>query len=661
MSTAHPHLFRRISTYHWRRRLPPPLARLLERSHLALSLRTDKHDEACRLARRLSVAVDRLADQIAAVPPGIAPSRTQIHSALQTAYAEILRGSGDRLGKARTDSRTGDGIDGPLAEPVNGGAGNHLDAAAASAGRGDGGILRQIEDSRTAAALRSARYCGRGTPIPALNIKSDDGPIESDELRMIAHRSLSQRTLAAAAPLTASDRIARELNAFAARRIEEVGREFIRRHARQHARAAKTERDWHLSLRYFVELIGNLQFSEITEMDVDRFRQKLAEVPALFGKGTYAGLSALEATKKLVRLQAELTPVRSGRALQTRRDDGLIGEARALRLTATLKMKTVNKHLSFFTTLWKSRGVPMPLRKNNPFVGSLYTKRELMAERASGGVRSGYTAAELQRLFQSPVWRGCASLTRRAQPGTFIYPDARFWCPLIALLAGMRREEICQLKGDDFDWYGDIFFVRIQPTEGRRVKSASSMRDIPIHSELIRIGLPEFVAYRRSGFLFPELVPTRFAGVRGDSLGKWFHRYRRSAVVGLCRQETDFHSFRRTFTQMLRAAGVPLDHIKPITGHQETDMTLLHYAPAFSLQQKLEVIEKLSAGMSFERLFSHLYGRMPELVQRLSDAAATSTPNAAGRHNGRKPAACPPAAGSLSRDTLAGQPPTRRT
>jgi integrase len=103
--------------------------------------------------------------------------------------------------------------------------------------------------------------------------------------------------------------------------------------------------------------------------------------------------------------------------------------------------------------------------------------------------------------------------------------------PLIAVFTGMRREEVCALKGRDFDEHDGIWIVRVQPTEGRRLKSIASRRDIPIHSELIKIGLREYVAYRGRGFLFPELVPSKVDGARGNPLGRWFHHYWRRIGV----------------------------------------------------------------------------------------------------------------------------------
>jgi hypothetical protein len=37
----------------------------------------------------------------------------------------------------------------------------------------------------------------------------------------------------------------------------------------------------------------------------------------------------------------------------------------------------------------------------------------------------------------------------RAEPGSLIIRDERFWLPLIAVFSGMRQEEICQLHVED--------------------------------------------------------------------------------------------------------------------------------------------------------------------------------------------------------------------
>jgi hypothetical protein len=95
-----------------------------------------------------------------------------------------------------------------------------------------------------------------------------------------------------------------------------------------------------------------------------------------------------------------------------------------------------------------------------------------------------FSIEEMRRLFASPVFVENA----RPQGGR---GEAAFWFPLIALFSGARRTEIAQLKvgdvrqGEAGIWYFDF------TSEGadQNLKTASSARSVPIHSELIRLGL----------------------------------------------------------------------------------------------------------------------------------------------------------------------------
>src|SRR5439155_14721701 len=75
--------------------------------------------------------------------------------------------------------------------------------------------------------------------------------------------------------------------------------------------------------------------------------------------------------------------------------------------------------------------------------------------------------------------------------------EAAFWFPLIALLSGMRLEEIAGLRIHDLrqDEETRRWFFDVHPHGGRSVKTASSIRTVPVHPELERIGL---LLYRQS-------------------------------------------------------------------------------------------------------------------------------------------------------------------
>ncbi|WP_181708284.1 hypothetical protein [Chthonobacter rhizosphaerae] len=95
-----------------------------------------------------------------------------------------------------------------------------------------------------------------------------------------------------------------------------------------------------------------------------------------------------------------------------------------------------------------------------------------------------FSADELRKLFASPVFvHGTRPLGGRG--------EAAYWLPLIALYSGARRTEIAQLRirdlrqGENGIWFFDF------TDEGHEqsLKTASSVRSVPVHRELIRLGL----------------------------------------------------------------------------------------------------------------------------------------------------------------------------
>jgi hypothetical protein len=76
--------------------------------------------------------------------------------------------------------------------------------------------------------------------------------------------------------------------------------------------------------------------------------------------------------------------------------------------------------------------------------------------------------------------------------------EAAFWLPLLALYSGARLNELAPLTVRDVkrdEPSGLHYMTVIEDTEGgRTVKTEGSLRAVPIHPELIRIGILEFVA-----------------------------------------------------------------------------------------------------------------------------------------------------------------------
>ena len=125
---------------------------------------------------------------------------------------------------------------------------------------------------------------------------------------------------------------------------------------------------------------------------------------------------------------------------------------------------------SFFNWL-----VKQGYREDNPFSG--VAPRRVHSARSE---RSPFTDGDLKLLFGTVVYT------------SKIYAhDWQYWLPLLGLYTGARIEELCQLKGQDFKVIDGCHYISIHG-EGdveNRVKTPSSIRKIPLHNELISLGL----------------------------------------------------------------------------------------------------------------------------------------------------------------------------
>jgi len=117
---------------------------------------------------------------------------------------------------------------------------------------------------------------------------------------------------------------------------------------------------------------------------------------------------------------------------------------------------------------------------------------------------------------------------------------------------------------------GVHFMAVIEENEtGRSVKTENSIRAIPLHPELLRIGFSKFISHRReadgqAARLFPD-IKQNSKGNYGAAFSQWFGRHKRS--LGIDNNSSVFHSFRHGFKDALRAAGVNEDINDALTGH----------------------------------------------------------------------------------------------
>ena len=218
--------------------------------------------------------------------------------------------------------------------------------------------------------------------------------------------------------------------------------------------------------------------------------------------------------------------------------------------------------------------------------------------------RFPFSPAQLKKIFNAPLYRGCVDGERNYfLPGSEHPQNARFWIPLIALHTGMRLNEICQLDVTDLRAIDGIqcFVVSEESLIGstdKQLKTRTSERIIPVHPKLIEFGLLHFVEKRRrtgETKLFGEIAPGP-RGVRAVAFSKWFTQFMRKAGAAL--ERTCFHSFRHNFRDELRAARVNHDVALAIggwtTGTSSKGNASENYGRGYSARVLYEAMAQLS-------------------------------------------------------------------
>jgi integrase len=218
---------------------------------------------------------------------------------------------------------------------------------------------------------------------------------------------------------------------------------------------------------------------------------------------------------------------------------------------------------------------------DNPFDG--------MKAKVAGSSYQPFTVAELQTLFDD--------LLRDVQPKKHTPDTALPWVALIALYTGARLEEIAQLTTADVREEGangaTVTIIDVHNGGENKLKNESAPRLIPVHSELVRLGLLEYVKALKPGPLFPGLTRRESKGGKiGARVGELFRK--RLVALGIKRKRLCFHSFRHTVTGRLDAAGVPQSDAARVLGHTVAGMSYGTYSQAGpGLKRVAAVVEEI--------------------------------------------------------------------
>lgn len=213
---------------------------------------------------------------------------------------------------------------------------------------------------------------------------------------------------------------------------------------------------------------------------------------------------------------------------------------------------------------------------DNPFDGIAAPKPRKADPRKA---RRDFSSAEVQRFLDLPAFTGAQAArgSGSSRPGNVRIRDHRFWVPLICFFSGMRLNEACGLAIADMKEENSIAFFHVRDEfENQSLKANASRRKVPIHHELVRLGLIQDVRHwKASGRqrLFPELKADA-KGYYSHGPSKLFNRWAKSVADS----DPDdpgalvFHSSRHTVVTRLRAAHIRQDVSQEIVGHEAGDV-----------------------------------------------------------------------------------------
>ncbi len=193
-----------------------------------------------------------------------------------------------------------------------------------------------------------------------------------------------------------------------------------------------------------------------------------------------------------------------------------------------------------------------------------------------------FKLVEVQKIFQPALYVKNMKL-----------PDF-YWGPLIGLFTGARAEEIASLNLDQVYSERGIWIIDI--LDG---KTENAVRKVPIHAELLALGLVDYVhCLRKAGYkkLFPHLQK----GKNGykKNMCRTFGDYLDLPEVNIVDPLKVFHSFRHTVVTKLTGAGVNEGLKRAMVGHDIDTRTSSHddytHLDALTIENLQTAINKLN-------------------------------------------------------------------
>ena len=323
---------------------------------------------------------------------------------------------------------------------------------------------------------------------------------------------------------------------------------------------SNAKKDLRATIRAFVELNGDLPIGAYTKDHMRAFKRALKEMPINATK-LYPGITMPQ-------------------VLKASEGDG----------KPRLKVPSINNKLSIISKFgnW--------LEENVEGARADVFKTTLMARNKHEPMLP-FSPEQMRQILNANAFVGAKSSQDYSSAGSFKFRDWHFWIPQIAAFTGARLNELAQLRITDIKQEDGIWIFDITDEgDDTSLKTKESKRRIPIHPQLIELGILEYrdaAVAKGWEWLFQSIKPD-INGRRSTRAGGWFRKFlTRIGVKG--DERGGAHRFRHTLADRLRAAGVDEYDIGMVFGHKvDIARMTTKYGRTVSgtLQQRFDILSK---------------------------------------------------------------------
>lgn len=171
-----------------------------------------------------------------------------------------------------------------------------------------------------------------------------------------------------------------------------------------------------------------------------------------------------------------------------------------------------------------------------------------------------------------------------------------YWLPLLGLYMGARLGELSQLRLQDVYREDGTWLVDFNEDEDKTLKTINSIRKVPVHKTLVRLGFIRYIEHLKAlykadklhtNLIFPDLIKGRDG--YGHNTAKSFDRYLKSLDIKA--DGKSFHSLRHTFADERKQADENPAMTAELMGHEIDNETLGRYGKEYKITLKKAQID----------------------------------------------------------------------